>query len=156
MLEPDPVSVLWEAAAVRLLERAYAARGEWVATRISDPTPVQVARMAARGINVLGPDRPSTAARRGGLNARTRWGRGFVRAIYRVNKQYRGRPLEVEVGRALPVRGVVPAGRAVRVRVRRGGQAAMRAVERKPDAQRIWADEGTPAGRWSNPRLRDW
>ena len=154
------MSVLWDRAAGQLLARAQSARGGWAATRISDPSPRQrAALMAVYGIDPDGPDRPSTPRRRGGLNARTRWARGFVRAVYYANDTRHGGPglaLEVEVGAHRPQLGVIPAGRAVRVRVRRGGQVALRAVQRKPDSARIWTDAGEPAGRFSDPALRDW
>ena len=158
--ERDPVSVLWDRGAAQLLVRARAARGGWAGTRIADPSPRQrAALMGVYGIDPDGPDRPSTATRRGGVNARTRWARGFVRAIYYANDTRHGGPglaLEVEVGVHRPPLGVIPAGRAVRLRVRRGGQVAMRAVGRKPDNARIWDDAGFPAGRFSDPALRDW
>lgn len=158
--ERDPVSVLWDRAAAQLLARARRARGGWAATRIADPSPRQrAALLAAYGIDPDGPDRPSTARRRGGLNARTRWARGFVRSVHWLNDTRHGGPglaLEVEVGAHRPPLGVIPAGRAVRLRVRRGGQVAMRAVGRKPDAQRIWDDGGQPADRFSRLTLRDW
>lgn len=154
------MSVLWDRGASELLGRARRARGGWAATRIGDPSNRQrAALMGAYGIDPDGPDRPSTARRRGGLNARTRWARGFVRAVYYVNDTRHGGPglaLEVEVGAHKPALGVIPAGRAVRLRVRRGGQVAMRAVGRKPDSARIWDDAGFPAGRFSDPALRDW
>lgn len=159
--ERDPVSVLWDTAAAGLLARARSARGGWAATRIADPSPRQrAALMGAYGIDPDGPDRPSAVGgRRGGLNARTRWARGFVRAIHYINDTRHGGPglaLEVDVGAHKPALGVIPAGRAVRVRVRRGGQVAVRAVSRKPDSARIWTDEGVPAGRFSDPSRRDW
>lgn len=154
------MSVLWDRGAAQLISRARAARGGWAATRIADPSPRQrAALMQAYGIDPDGPDRPSTARRRGGLNARTRWCRGFVRAVYWANDTRHGGPglaLEVEVGVHRPALGVIPAGRAVRLRVRRGGQVAVRTVGRKPDSARIWDDAGFPAGRFSDPALRDW
>ena len=158
--ERDPVSVLWDRAAAQLLARARAARGGWAGTRIADPSPRQrAALLQAYGIDPDGPDRPSTARRRGGLNAKTRWARGFVRSVHWLNDRRHGGPglaLEIEVGAHRPPLGVIPAGRAVRVRVRRGGSVALRAVARKPDSARIWDDEGFPAGRFSDPALRDW
>ena len=136
------------------------------------------------GIDVTGPDNPSVAGRgKGGLNARSRWGRGFVRALYYQHKwhsipgksQFRqaqrvspraSSALRIEVGRHIPAspqfdprhpeRGGFPAGRAVRVKLDRGGQAKLKAVQRLSDRDRIWTDEGNPAGRFSDPSLRDW
>jgi hypothetical protein len=160
--ERDPVSVLfdpdWIAA---YITRARRARGQWAGTRIADPSPRQrAALLAAYGIDPDARDRPSAVGgRRGGLNARTRWARGFVRALYYANDTRHGGPglaLEVEVGVHKPPLGVIPAGQAVRVRVRRGGSVALRAVGRKPDSARIFDDAGAPAGRFSDPALRDW
>lgn len=169
----DPVSVLFDEGARALLARAYAARGQWAGTRLADPGPRHLAWLAARGISPLAPDNAS-AASGGGLDARSRWMRGFIRALYYQHRWYsstgpglawraerRSSPrnagaLEVRVGNRVPVRGVIPAGRAVRVRVRPGGQAARRAVQQLGDADRIYDDAGRPAGRWSDPSLRDW
>ena len=157
--ERDPVSVLWDRGAAQLLGRARRVRGAWASTRIADPTPRQrAALLAVYGIDPDSRDRPSTSTRRGGLNARTRWARGFVRAVYYANDTRHGGPglaLEIEVGAHKPALGVIPAGRAVRLRVRKGGQVAARAVARKPEDERIW-DGKIPAGRFSHLALRDW
>lgn len=171
-MERDPVSVLFDTGARRLLERAYNSRGEWVGTRVADPPPGTVAHFARLGIDVRGPDNPSSP--RAKINAHTRWCRGFLRALYYQHKWYsnlgreggwrgskRLRPrtsgaLEVEFGRRVPATGVIPAGRAVRVRIRRGGQVAKRAVQRMSDDNRIWTDEGEPGGLMSDPSRRDW
>lgn len=174
-LARDPVSVLFDAGARQLLERAYANPGTWQGTRLADPDRRHVEWGLALGINVLGPDSPSVrGGRRAGLNARTRWCRGFVRALYYQHRWYstpgknpqwrderRLSPrstgaLQVEIGRALPVRGVIPAGRAVRIRLAAGGQAKQRAARALPEGDRIWADDGEPGGRFSYPDLRDW
>lgn len=169
----DPVSEWFDEGARRLLTRAYTHRGEWVTTRLANPNPEQMARLAALGINPYAADRPGTASAVG-LDARSRWGRAFVRALYYQHRWYSGRPgggwrvkkratprtsgaLQVRVGRVLPVRGVIPAGRQVRVRLERGGQAADRAAQRLPTSRRIYDDQGAPSGgRWSDPQRRDW
>jgi len=122
---------------------------------------------ARRGIDLLGPDN-ATARGGTGLNARTRWGRGFVRAVYYQHRWYSGDPdtggwrrdkrvspraadsLQVQIGR------LGPAGLAVRVRLAKGGSAAMGAVKRMPDSRRIYSDDGRPAARWADPSKRDW
>lgn len=157
--ERDPVSVLWDTAAVRVLAETRALKGGWRGTRIADPTPRQrAALLDVYGIDPDGPDNPSSiGGRRGGLNARTRWARGFVRALAYANDRRHGGPglaLEIEVGVHKPALGVIPAGRAVRVRVRRGGSA--RAVQAKPESKRIWVGDREPGGRWSDPARRDW
>ena len=161
--ERDPASVLWDGAAQALLERARKARGGWQGTRIADPSPRQRAALAQLGINVDARDKPSAIAGRAragqGLDAKTRWARAFARAVFDANDRRNGGPglsLELEVGRH-KVAGVrVPAGRAVRLRVKRGGAVALRAVAKMPESKRIYTDEGGPGLRWSDPNLRDW
>jgi hypothetical protein len=161
--ERDPVSVLWDPAAAALLARARAARGEWQGTRVADPSDRQRAMLLAIGINPNRGDVPSAVggkARAGnGLNAKTRWVRGFTRAVWYANDRRNGGPglaLELEVGRWKPAGVRVPSGYAVRLRVRRGGTAAIRAVEARQASGRIWTGDAVPGGRWSDPALRDW
>ncbi len=154
----DPVSVLFDGGAERLLRRAYARPGRWVGTRLADPAPRHVAHFARSGINVLGGDNAATLSGKH-EDMRSRWGRGFARAVYYQHKRLRpagSRAIVIEVGRRVPVRGVIPAGRAVRIRTRPGGEAAKWAVARKPDDDRIYDDEGEAAGRWADPDRRDW
>jgi hypothetical protein len=180
----DPVSISFDAAARKLLNRAYAARGQWVSAWLPDPTIRQRTRWTEIGINVGGPDNPSTRVRQGGLDARTRWGRAYVRALnyqwkwyspskpgasWRADRRTVARStggLRVEVGRhvapspqfnpADPRAGGLPGRRRVRVMIAAGGQAKLRAVHRLADRDRIWTDAGQPAGRFSDPSLRDW
>lgn len=144
----DPVSVLLDSGARRLLERAYATPGQWVTTRLADPTPAHVSHFAALGIDVLEADRPPVAGRKS-LNAHTRWARGFVRAIYyqhlwysnvgrggwrgqRRNVARQAGALKLDIGRHMPELGVIPAGRVIRAILYPGGQAADRAAGRAP------------------------
>ncbi len=148
----DPLSEWWDTGAQIVLQRAVSARGQWVGVRIADPSQRQRDAALALGIAILGPDPVRKLGGRG-VNARDRWRRAFVRAVYYNS----GRPIEIEVGVKLPARGVIPAGRPVRIRTRRGGQAAMNAVGRMADVRRIYDDEGKPAARWADPRVtRDW
>lgn len=171
----DPLSVALDPGARAFLQRVYAARGGWAATRLADP-PADIRRWAAGlGIDPLGPDNASTVSGQH-ANYRTRWGRAFVRAMYYQHKWYGGaqrrggpglrdarrtvpyaRPLEIEVGRHVPARGTIPAGRLVRARLRPGGQTARRAVQHKPVSARVYDNDGDPdGGRWSDPERRDW
>jgi hypothetical protein len=166
----DPVSMFFDAGARALLERAYAARGQWHGTRLADPGPRHLAELAMLGINPHAPDHDSAEAGHG-LDCKSRWARGFVRALYYQHRWWssgsgwrkakrtvpagRG-ALEVEVGARVRALGVVPAGRAVRVRVHPGGQAARKAAEKLPGSRRIYDAEGTPGARHSDPALRDW
>ena len=159
----DPLSELLDAAARRLLDRAYASPGQWAGTRLADPSIQHIRYANALGIYPLSRD-PAV-----GGEAKTRWARAFTRALYYQHKWYSagGGPgfrssrrtaaratgaLIVEVGRAMPALGVIPAGRAVRVKLASGGQAKEKAVARKPENQ-LWVDKGP---RWADPGRRDW
>jgi len=182
----DPVSVPFDAAARRLLSRAYASPGEWVSIWLPDPGMRARTRFASMGIaDLTGPDRTSAVGGAGaGLNARTRWARGFVRSLnyqhkwfspmrrdggWRTERRSAARStggLRVEVGRhvaaspqfdpARPQDGGFPPRRRVRVQLAAGGAAKARAVGRLSDRDRIYTADGKPAGRWSDPSLRDW
>lgn len=147
----DPVSSLLDHGARRILERAYASPGQWVTTRLADPTPEHISHFAAEGINVLGPDNAPVRGRRS-LNAHTRWCRGFIRAIYyqhlwysqiggrgwraeRRTAERKAGALKVDVGRHMPELGVIPPGRIVRVVLYPGGQAARKAAAAEPGAE---------------------
>lgn len=162
----DPVSVLFDAGARRLLERAYRNHAQWVGTRLANPNERQLAYLASLGIQWNGPDGKSGEGR---LNARTRWARGFVRSLEYNHRWYSGDPntggwrsarrttprgdigLIIEIGRALPggrqAGTLLVPGRAVRVKVMRGARAHVR---RKGG---LVYTEGP--GR-SDPALRDW
>lgn len=170
--ERDPLSAALDSGARKFLTRVYEARGEWVQTRLADPDGKTRRWAESIGIDPGGRDNASTRGRP--MNARSRWGRAFVRAMYYQHRWYgppaggRGvrssrrtapndRALELEIGRHVPVRGVIPAGRLVRARLRPGGMHAEDAVRRMPLSQRIYDDDGAPAGgRWSDPARRDW
>ncbi|HWM96707.1 MAG TPA: hypothetical protein VNO54_06585 [Streptosporangiaceae bacterium] len=179
----DPVSEAFDASARRLLAKAYGSRGEWVSVWLPDPTIRQRTRWAGVGIiDLTGPDRPSAVGGAGGLDAKTRWARAFVRSLNYQHKWYSpagrskdwqrrmvGRAtggLRVEVGRHIPASaqfdpadpgaGGLPGRRRVRVQLASGGAAKQRAVTRLADRDRIYDAAGNPAGRWSDPALRDW
>lgn len=160
-LPRDPVSLVWDTAAARILQRVYEQRGGWYATRITDPPPSLLAYFGAKhDIDLTGPDNAATISGRH-INYRTRWNRGFVRAVnYRNDRRHGGPggPLEIQVGRPKPAGpGNTPAGWAVRLRVRRGGdKRARRAVERKKYGDRIWTGDGEPGGRFHDITGRDW
>jgi hypothetical protein len=163
----DPVSKSFDAAAARLLRRAYRAEGRWVGTRLGNPSPEWVRWGRANGVNLLGPDTAS-----GGM-ARTRYARALVRSVYYLHKwHYRegtglvlgdrraspwGRPLQYDVSRYVRIspEGAV-LGRVVRIRVRPAGEAAEQAVAGLPDSRRMYTDDGQPGGRFADPALRDW
>ena len=163
----DPVSVLFDGPARRMLDRAYARDGTWVGGRIPDPTPAHRSYLSGLGIN------PDTRDDVGvTLNARTRWARGFVRALEYQHRWYSGAPdgggwrdrkrarprqdlgLRIDVGRALgggrQAGTLLRPGRAVRIQVRSG-------------AKRWVRDNRTSRQRWdlsesarSDASRRDW
>lgn len=167
----DPVSQLWDDAARQLLARAYARPGQWQSTRMTAPTARHIAQAAAWGIDLTAPDRPSSVGGNG-LNARTRWGRAFVRALFyqhkwwsdgglgfrerkRTESRHAG-AIEVAVGRWRPRTGRIPAGRTVQVVYHPGARAANRAARAEAPRNRIYDDRGQPGARWSDPERRDW
>jgi hypothetical protein len=158
----DPVSVTMDRAARQLLARVYRADGAWASTRLADPTARQLAGWIGHGINVRAPDPV-----RGGFNARSRWARAFVRALWYQHKWYSSAPggggwraeqraanrrpgIQVEIGRALPRRGVIPPGRAVRVRLADPDAAERRG---RPASEWSWAHDGHRRG---DLQARDW
>lgn len=166
----DPVSVALDDQARRLLERAYASPGTWVAHRLFDPPPAVRQRYARwYGIDVAGPDNAATLSGRRD-NMRSRWARGFARSLWWNHRNYysrgelgsrrrtspAGRPLQVQAGRRLAAVGILPPSRWVRVRVLSGGQAKLRAVARLSDDDRIAYRDGPVGGRWNPPEERDW
>lgn len=162
----DPVSELFDGAARKLLARAYDRPGLWTETRLANPSARHLAWGFAQGINLLGPD-PAETLEGSHINARSAWARGFVRAAYYQHRWYyrQGRglgpmkrvtpnrvlALRFQVGRMMPPRGVVPAGRVVALQVLPGGQAARRAVARLGDDERIFTADGLHGGRAAVP-----
>ena len=167
----DPVSELFDAGARRLLERAYARPGFWAETRLVPPTARQVRWAAGLGIDVNGPDDVSARGGRG-INAHSRWARGFVRALYYQHRWYSGGgaswradrrtaprrsgALRVDVGRQAAALGVIPAGRLIRVQLDTGGMSKQRAVAQLPESEQYVTNDGQRGARWSDPALRDW
>jgi hypothetical protein len=179
----DPVSELFDGSARRLLARAYASPGTWVQAWLPDPTIRQRSGMTAlHGIGDLtGPD---PLPKGGGVDARTRWGRGFVRSVYFQHKWYSGGRggewredrrlsprstggLRIQVGRhvppspqwdpAQPRAGGFPPRRRVRVQLAAGGKAKQQAVARLSDSDRIYTRTGQLGGRWGGgDKYRDW
>lgn len=157
------MSEFFDRGARVLLDRAYrAGRGVYVGTRIADPGPNTRAWMATQGIDWRARDDPGTPNPRGGLDCKDRWTRAFVRALYYNHRRYEGATgtpdaLKVEIGRRVPARGIIPPGRAIRVRLLAGGRAARRAARQLPDDDRIFDHQGdATGGRASDVALRDW
>ena len=177
----DPVSLLFDSPARRLLDKAYASPHTWVQVWLPDPTIRQRTRFVGvvRG-DLLGPD---PLPKGGGLDAKSRWARGFVRALYYQHRNYspargssvwarRRSPrntygLRVEVGRhvpgspqfdpAHPDRGGFPPRRRVRVMMAAGGKAKDAAVARLAYKDRAWVGDHQPGGRYGGGgRFQDW
>jgi hypothetical protein len=74
MLTRDPLSEWFDAAALRLLQRAYTAKGQWTGVYLAPPTVPQRARAAAYGF----PDLTVGRDRWGEV----RWVRAFKRSAY--------------------------------------------------------------------------
>ena len=159
------MSVLFDTAARAHLALAYAARGGWAGRPLAAPTMRHRAWALARGINLDGTD----------WTGRNRWDQAFMRALYYQHRNYwdgetgfreerrmvaaDSRALQVEFSpraRRFQAGPRVLYGRGVRIRIRPGGAAAMKAVKAKPLEQRIYDDAGNPAGRWADPAERDW
>ena len=163
MATRDPLSVLFDPAARRLLERAYANRGSWTGVFVAQPTVRQRAYAASLGIF--------------DLRERDRWGeprwvRAFKRSTY-WNLRYYGRsdridfserraaagynsPFAVsliwDTGQLILRKGWPSRRWAVRVMLEDGGSAARAAVERGRSPEPRWV--GT--SRQSGLADRDW
>ena len=153
----DPVSVWFDAAAVRLLERAYANRGEWTGVYLAPPTPAQRARLLAMGVN------PAAVDRWGEV----RWVRAFKRSCFWHLRQY-GYAKELRVGDrrmshrpgvsvewqtgARVLRAGWPSRRwAIRIMVHPGGRAATAAARAKTSTGQRWIEDGHATGRQFRP-----
>lgn len=144
--ERDPASVQFDAAARRLLERAYQHPGQWTGTYLAQPDRLWMAWGYGHGID---------------LRARDRWGeirwvRAFKRSVYYQLKWYgyatgmrdvrhtgpgHPRSLEWETGKLVMKPGWPGRRWAIRVRLHSGGMAANRAVQAKrPESRRYTVD----------------
>lgn len=149
----DPVSVWFDAPARRLVERAYAVKGQWAGVYLGPPGPAQLAELAALGISPWGRDRWGEV----------RWVRGFKRAVFwQLNHYGTVRELAAEpnlaanaagAGWVAPVRGQWETGalvrkagwptrrRAVRFRIHAGGAATSRIGKEETPARERWIDD---------------
>jgi hypothetical protein len=143
----DPVSKWFDAAALRYLERVYAAGGEWTGIYLAPPAAAQRARLEAAGIDPMERDRWGEY----------RWVRAFKRAVYFNLKKYGyadgmrpgvmrasawpAKSLEWETGKRV-MRAGWPARRwAIRARLHPTGEPARKAAaEKVPDRLR-WIDK---------------
>lgn len=159
----DPLSVWFDPAARRLLERAYRNRGQWTGVFLGPPTLDQRARAARLGIYDLG--------------ERDRWGeqrwvRAFKRSVYYQLKkhgwadglrwdevrvsQWPGVSLEWETGQRVYRAGWAARRWAIRVCVHDSGSAAVRAAKRKVADSKRWSVGGVATERQSTMADHDW
>ena len=169
----DPVSLVFPVAGIRRhLDRAYDRPEQWTGRLLAVPSSRVAAQLQARGIRWAGPD-VSMARGGGGLNTRTRWARGYVRAVSYQHRWFSGgrrggwRPekrtepshygaIEYRVGRAIAATDGRPAGRMVYLCYHpRGGSAAQDAKNRKRGPVTFEAD-GSPGQLQADLTLRDW
>lgn len=161
------MSEQFDAAAARLLQRAHMRHGDWTGTYVANPSPQWMAWGARHGVNLLGRDDAGSGS------ARTMWCRSFVRSLYYVHRNfyYAGKGVDLadkrvsprgpgslrfEVGTVRIAPGGKIMGRAVRVRLQAGGQAADRAVLAMPQSRRIYLDDGAKGPRFAEPSARWW
>jgi hypothetical protein len=162
-LKRDPLSEWFDAAARRLLERAYRHRGEWTGIYLAQPGLRQHAAAARIGI--------------WDLRERDRWGevrwvRAFKRAVFWHHRMYGysdefrpGRPrasdhagtsLEWQTGQLVMKSGWPGRRWAIRVRIHPAGAEAGHAAAEKIPASRRWVIAGQPTARQSTIADRDW
>jgi hypothetical protein len=162
-LSRDPLSVWFDPAAARLLERAYAARGQWTGVYLAPPSPLQRAHAMRIGF----PD----------LYERDRWGevrwvRAFKRSTFWNHKRFgyagdfrpgdprvsdrAGTALEWQTGQRVLKAGWPARRWAVRVRVHPAGAAALAAADKVPASKRWVDDRGEATDLQSTIADRDW
>ena len=159
----DPLSEWFDAAAQRLLARAYANRGQWTGIYLAPPTVRHQVAAAAIGF--------------WDLRERDRWGevrwvRAFKRSVFWNHKTYgyaadfrpgaaraadhAGTSLEWQTGQRVMKAGWPSRRWAIRVRVHPGGTAAHRAADAIP-ARKRWVDEsGRATDLQSTAADHDW
>jgi hypothetical protein len=158
MVTRDPLSVWFDAAALRLLERAYANKGQWTGVYLAPPSVPQRARAAMLGF----PDLTSGRDRWGEV----RWVRAFKRSVYWNHKKfgysdglhpgnYRNSPyaataLTWETGQRLIKRGWPSRRWAIRVAVHQSASVA-----KVPESKR-WVINNEPTDLQSTVADRDW
>jgi hypothetical protein len=158
----DPVSVWFDAAAIRFLRRAYANEGEWAGIYLAPPTKAQLARLRSMGVNPMERDRWGEV----------RWVRAFKRSVFWHLKKfgysdslkvgdYRAsdwpaKSLEWETGSRVIKAGWPSRRWALRIRLHPTGQAAHDAAARKVPKRKRWIVDGRPTDRQSTVLDRDW
>ena len=163
-LRRDPLSEWFDDPAARLVQRAYASRGQWTGTYLSPPSPRARAAAVILGIWDLG-ERDKWGE--------VRWVRAFKRAVYYQHRLYgysgdfrpgqprasdhAGTSLEWQTGQRVLKPGWPSRKWAIRVRVHPGGTAALIAAEDKIPSSRRWIGPGgAPTDLQSTIADRDW
>lgn len=158
----DPVSTWFDAAAVRLLRRAYERPGEWVGVYLAPPSQAQAGRLRA-----LHPDYQPMARDRWG---EYRWVRAYKRSVFWNLKKfgyhdelrpgdYRlsdwpAKSLEWETGKRVIKQGWPQRRWAIRIRLHPTGYAASKAAREKVPVRKRWIVNGVPTERQSTPADR--
>lgn len=160
MAQRDPVSVWFDEAARRYLERAYEHQGQWAGQYLAPPSPRAVARLALMGVNPYGRDRWGEV----------RWVRAYKRAVYfqlkkhgtRTGMNYAevrtspwpARSLEWQTGARVQKAGWPQRRWAIRIRVHPTGAAASKAAREKTPERQRWIVNGRVTDRQSTPADR--
>jgi hypothetical protein len=162
-LRRDPLSEWFDPPARRLLERAYASKGEWTGIYLAPPSPLQRAHAARLGFWDLGEKDKW---------GEVRWVRAFKRSVYWNHARFgyagdfrpgeprmsdhAGTSLEWETGQRVRKSGWPSRRWAIRVRIHPAGAAALAAAERKIPPSKRWVDRGQPTALQSTIADRDW
>jgi hypothetical protein len=156
----DPISVEFDAAALKLLRRAHANLGGWAGTYVKNPSLEWQAWALANGWpRLLGPDPVPSG------DARTAWCRSLVRSCYYNNKKFmyldglrlddpkptgghdwrQAYALDFEVGTVrIAQGGLTVIGRAFRIKLHKQGGA--KTAAKKLDPSKRWLDASGHAG----------
>jgi hypothetical protein len=163
----DPVSKWFDPAAVRLIARAYAARGEWAGVYVGPPTAMQWVQLGYLQVNPWERDRWGEQ----------RWIRALKRSVYWHVCNFGGvselrdvpnvgaftggwhAPVRVqwETGQLVRKAGWPTRRRAVRIRLHAGGSVTSRIGKTTTPKGKRWVDDrGAATARASTPEDRDW
>jgi hypothetical protein len=172
----DPLSVWFDPAARRLLERAYRSKGEWTGVYLAPPSIAQRARAAVEG-------EAGDLTRERDRWGEVRWVRAFKRATFWQLNHYGSRNglrglggepnavgtaktggggwaapvrLEWDTGQRVRLAGWPTRRWAIRVRIHGGGAATSRAGLARPERERWIGDDGRPTSRQSTIADQPW
>lgn len=158
----DPVSVWFDPAARRFLERAYRNQGQWAGQYLAPPSGNALIRASRLGINPYERDRWGEV----------RWVRAFKRSVYYQLKKHGtrdgmnygqtrasawpARSLEWETGALVMRQGWDRRRWAIRIRIHPTGAAASAAAREKVASSDRWIVGGRVTDLQSTPADRDY